>query len=67
MEIGYWSTCIWVGRGAWIIYENRSDTIELNPTHWATLPMPPDAPPAAGERALARNAPGERLPGKPTT
>jgi len=42
MEIGYWSTSLWVKKGgAWIIYEARSDTIELEPTHWMPLPEPP--------------------------
>ncbi len=52
LEVGYWSTSLWVTRpadsplgkqdGAWIIYENRSDTIELHPTHWMPLPLPPN-------------------------
>jgi hypothetical protein len=52
IEIGYWSISGWVQRsegsplgkqdGAWIIYENRSDTIELAPTHWMPLPEPPN-------------------------
>lgn len=45
MEIGYWSTCCWVKPGgAWIIYENRSDTIELAPNFWQSLPDPPPHP-----------------------
>ena len=52
LEVGYWSTSLWAPRpkgsplgkqdGAWIIYENRSDTIRLTPTHWMPLPFPPD-------------------------
>ena len=39
IDIGYWSTSSWVATGgAWIIYENRSDTVELTPTHWQPLP-----------------------------
>ncbi len=65
MEIGYWSTSLWVTRpndsplgkqdGAWIMHENRSDTIELTPTHWRPLP----ASPAVGriEAALKGGAP----------
>lgn len=42
VEIGYWSTSVWVKKGgAWVIYEARSDTIELNPTYWMRLPLPP--------------------------
>lgn len=51
VECGYWSTSLWVTRpegsilgaqkGAWIIYEQRSDTLELNPSHWMPLPEPP--------------------------
>ena len=43
LEIGYWSTSVWVSPGAWIIYEARSDTVELHPTHWMPLPTTPNA------------------------
>lgn len=37
-DVGYWSTSLWVKPGgAWIIYEARSDTIEIDPTHWRSL------------------------------
>ena len=40
--VGYWSTSIWVTKGgAWIYDECRSDTVELEPTHWQPLPPPP--------------------------
>jgi Protein of unknown function (DUF551) len=56
IEIGYWSMSGWVGTpdkpGAWIIYENRSDTIELAPTHWQPLPMPPNDPKLSHGREL---------------
>lgn len=39
MDVVYWSTSLWVKQGgAWIMFENRSDTIELHPTHWMPLP-----------------------------
>lgn len=42
IDCGYWSTSVWVASGgAWIIYESRSDTVELSPTHWMPLPEPP--------------------------
>ena len=47
MAVGFWSTSIWVTygnqniKGAWVIYECRSDTIEVHPTHWMPLPPPP--------------------------
>ena len=63
VEVGYWSTSSWVRNmkpdgtltdGAWIIYENRSDTIELAPTHWMALPLPPnvgaETPPTGDSR-----------------
>lgn len=52
IEVGYWSTSLWVTRpadsalgkqeGAWIPYEARSDTIELFASHWKPLPLPPN-------------------------
>jgi hypothetical protein len=47
MAVGFWSTSILVTygnqniKGAWVIYECRSDTIEVLPTHWMPLPQPP--------------------------
>lgn len=44
IDVGHWSHYCYVThprRGAWIIYENRSDTIELLPTHWMPLPESP--------------------------
>jgi hypothetical protein len=38
--VAFWSTSAWVG-GAWIPYENRSDTISISATHWQPLPSPP--------------------------
>lgn len=41
-ECGHWSTSVWVTKGgAWISYESRSDTLEIEPTHWMPLPKPP--------------------------
>ncbi len=38
----YWSTSLWVSKGgAWIYEECRSDTVELEPTHWQPLPPLP--------------------------
>ena len=38
VSTGHWSTCTWVTngaqQGAWVIYEARSDTVELDPTHF---------------------------------
>lgn len=43
IDVGYWSESVWcqtlATQGAWIIYENRSDTVILYPTHW--MPLPP--------------------------
>ena len=42
INVGHWSESLWVDQGgAWIIYEARSDTIVLNPSHWQSLPPPP--------------------------
>jgi hypothetical protein len=47
MDVGFWSTSIWItyGRpnvkGGWVIYESRSDTVEVFATHWMPLPSPP--------------------------
>lgn len=55
VEVGEWSTSVWTYGGAWIIYENRSDTIDLKPTHWMPLPLPPNA--GAVRQSLAEGAP----------
>lgn len=42
MAVCYWSTSVWVTKGgAWIYDECRSDTVELQPSHWRPLPAPP--------------------------
>lgn len=39
----YWSDSIWATKGgAWIYDECRSDTVELQPTHWQPLPPLPE-------------------------
>lgn len=49
MVVGYWSESVWVKPGgSWIIYENRSDTVELTPTHW--MPLPPSPQQLTGEK-----------------
>lgn len=41
-NVTYWSTSLWVEKGgSWIIYESRSDTWILYPTHWMELPPEP--------------------------
>lgn len=42
VNLGHWSTSAWTNAGAWIVYESRGDTIELHPTHWMPLPLPPN-------------------------
>ena len=39
--VGHYSKSVWAD--GWIIYDARSDTIELHPTHWMPLPQPPTA------------------------
>ena len=67
IEVGYWSLTGWAGtpseRGAWIIYEARIDTIELHPTYWQPLPLPPNAessyrsaPAAASNKPAAQSS-----------
>lgn len=39
VHVGYWSTSMWAHGGSWVVVEDRSDTWEIYPTHWATLPQ----------------------------
>jgi len=50
MEIGIasWSTSLWVSKkqndgtfGAWLTFDNRSDSETIDPTHWCELPELP--------------------------
>lgn len=41
-NVGSWAESVYLNNShGWIIYYARSDTIQLNPSHWVPLPEPP--------------------------